>query len=161
MSPPASPTSSPLWTSPPNCDPYDGLATPISRASSFLVSPATDGTVTTPPPSSRGSYSPRRRRHSCVAPNTKEFQTLATIFGWVTDTSANYPWSIRSEEEERDHEEEGGRGSSIESVIMEGTLRYLPGSQSTVCASDDDSDLDDCFRQSSSSASWCASRESR
>ncbi|KAK3844602.1 MAG: hypothetical protein J3R72DRAFT_72775 [Linnemannia gamsii] len=159
VSPPASPTSSSPWTSPPSRDPYDGLATPMSRASSLLVSPAMDGTVTTPPPSSRVSYTPRRRHHSCVAPNTKEFQTLATIFGWVTDASAVHTWPVGSDEEEDDEEQRGT--ASIESV-MDSLPQYAPRSdQTAACASDDDSDLDDCFRQSSSSASWCTSRESR
>ncbi|KAG0265346.1 hypothetical protein BGZ95_003348 [Linnemannia exigua] len=159
VSPPASPISSSPWTSPPSRDPYDGLTTPMSRTSSLLVSPAMDGTVTTPPPSSRVSYTPRRRHHSCVAPNTKEFQTLATIFGWVTDASAAHTWPVRSEEEEE--EEEQRRKASIESV-MDSSPQYVPRrDQTTACASDDDSDLDDCFRQSSLSASWCTSRESR
>ncbi|KAF9128363.1 hypothetical protein BGW39_005143 [Mortierella sp. 14UC] len=108
--------------------------------------------------------SSRRRHHSCVAPNAKDFQTLATIFGWVTDTSAAHIWPVRSDEEEEkeEEEEEEGQGQASIRSILDSSPQYLArNGQTTTCACDDDSDLEDCLRQSSSSASWCTSRESR
>lgn len=69
-----------------------GSRTPSQRTLGLDVLPAIDGTLTTPPPRSNGIYAGRRRHNSCVAPNTKEFHTLATIFGWVT-VSAEDAWS--------------------------------------------------------------------
>jgi len=68
------------------------LGTPISLKGNLEASPTNDGALTTPPPSSQLSHPPRRRHHSCVTPNTKEFHTLATIFGWVT-MSGPSSWS--------------------------------------------------------------------
>ncbi|KAF9933085.1 hypothetical protein FBU30_006586 [Linnemannia zychae] len=159
VSSPSSPTISSPWTTPSSCDPCDGLATPMSRASSMLISPALDGTVTTPPPSSRVSCSPRRRHHSCVAPNTKEFKTLATIFGWVTDASANYShWPARLE----DQEQELGQ-QSMKSILDRdiSSSRYFPNTQGANCTSDDDSDLDDCHHHTCPVTNCCVQRESR
>jgi len=69
-----------------------GSRTSSQRTVGLDVLPAIDGTITTPPPRSKSIYAGRRRHNSCVAPNTKEFHTLATIFGWVT-VSAEDAWS--------------------------------------------------------------------
>lgn len=77
---------------------------PISLEGNPLVPPAVGGTLATSTPSPRPSHVPRRRRHSCVAPNTKEFHTLATIFGWVTLSCPNI-WSDRSHSQHKDAHE--------------------------------------------------------
>ncbi|KAF9333217.1 hypothetical protein BG006_003890 [Podila minutissima] len=88
---------SPLET--PSCSPKSPSSSSSSSSSQKeleAISPAGDGTVTTPPPSVRSSMSaPRRRHNSCVAPNTREFHTLATIFGWVTSSSTSGTWPKR------------------------------------------------------------------
>ncbi|KAF9184919.1 hypothetical protein BGZ51_003042 [Haplosporangium sp. Z 767] len=84
--PTCSPRSIPLSTK------SIGPATPKTRVGSMLISSPDHGIAINPPLSAPTSSAPRRRRHSCVAPNTKEFHTLATIFGWVTVPTSNL-WS--------------------------------------------------------------------
>ncbi|KAF9385481.1 hypothetical protein CPC16_007969 [Podila verticillata] len=108
------------------------------------ISPAGDGTVTTPPPSSRSSMStPRRRHNSCVAPNTREFHTLATIFGWVTSSSTSGTWPKRP-----------GRQSSISGLSGNHSERT-----SSKGDSDDDSDHDSYPRYGL--RKWNSTREHR
>ncbi|KAF8983771.1 hypothetical protein BGZ46_009564 [Entomortierella lignicola] len=63
----------------------------ISPMTPKVISPANERVITSPSPYSKIPDTSRRRRHSCVEPNTKEFHTLATIFGWVT-MSAQDAW---------------------------------------------------------------------
>ncbi|KAI8603603.1 hypothetical protein EDD21DRAFT_24583 [Dissophora ornata] len=115
---------------------------------SALVSHANNGTVITPPPPSRCRHSPRRRHHSCVAPNTKEFRTLATIFGWVTTSPS--AWTKESC---------GQRTEKVEAQT-ESPLQYYPVKHPAVFETDDDSDLDSNFPHGAM-MEWGASFESR
>ncbi|KAG0226135.1 Guanine nucleotide exchange factor lte1 [Mortierella sp. GBA43] len=103
------------------------LGSPMSFESDLQASPAMDRPLTTPPPSSRLSHTPRRRHHSCVAPNTKEFHTLATIFGWVTLSG----WS--------DPCHDLHKGADEPDIC---SSQYFSDSQPIACESDDDTDLD-------------------
>ncbi|KAI7832610.1 hypothetical protein BC939DRAFT_2003 [Gamsiella multidivaricata] len=125
------------------------LNTQWTPKNSLLVSPANDGTITTPPPSARVPFMPRRRRHSCVAPNTKEFRALATIFGWVTVSSSN-SWLKGSD----------GQKLQAAEFMIEGTLQRCTGIHPASCESDNGLDMGEAFRPRSMMAS-CAPRESR
>ncbi|KAG0334827.1 hypothetical protein BG000_008023 [Podila horticola] len=137
---------SPLET--PSCSPKSPSSSSSSSSSQKeleAISPAGDGTVTTPPPSTRSSMSaPRRRHNSCVAPNTREFHTLATIFGWVTSSSTSGSWPKRP-----------GRQSSIGGVSGNQSESHT----SSKGDSDDDSDHDSYPRYGL--RKWNSTREPR
>ncbi|KAG0056020.1 hypothetical protein BGZ83_006633 [Gryganskiella cystojenkinii] len=103
-----------------------------------------DGTIITPPPlRSRSNYGVRRRHNSCVAPNTKEFHTLATIFGWVTVT-ADDTWPTNP-----------GRTATDQAL----DAQYEGGSH-LAAESGDESDMDDTTSQCETHMNWTSSQSS-
>ncbi|GJJ74854.1 hypothetical protein EMPS_07212 [Entomortierella parvispora] len=99
--------------------------------------------ITTPTPRSKNIHAGRRRHNSYVAPNTKEFNTLSTIFGWVT-VSAEEAWSRA-----RDH---NTSDPSLDSQVDHS--RRIPSYESG-----DDSDTDD-FSPFGAISSWSNSQTS-
>ncbi|KAF9289215.1 hypothetical protein BGZ68_009814 [Mortierella alpina] len=80
-------------------------------------------------------HSRRRRRHSCVAPNTEEFHRLATMFGWVTMSTPD-SWHKRVGRHNRDLTTSRVDGA-------ESPPQYHSITQAVACDSEDDSDQDE------------------
>ncbi|KAF9398295.1 hypothetical protein BGX21_007975 [Mortierella sp. AD011] len=97
----------------------------------ILPANANDGVTTTAPPQPRIAYLSRRRRHSGVEPNTKEFHTLAAIFGWVA-MSAQDAWPKIL----------GKQLDEITEIKAVPLTQRCGGVHPAVCESDDNSDFD-------------------
>ncbi|KAG0261149.1 hypothetical protein BG011_001313 [Mortierella polycephala] len=123
-------------------------ATPKTRVRSMLISSSGYGVTISQPSSARTSCAPRRRRHSCVAPNTKEFHTLAIIFGWVTAPTSNM-WSKRWSRQTSD----------TSSSRRNNPSPYSNENPIATYESDGESDHESCFPQGSM-ADWDASCDS-
>ncbi|KAF9100866.1 hypothetical protein BGX27_000220 [Mortierella sp. AM989] len=67
------------------------LGSPKALEAEVFIPPANEELINASSRQPHISYMSKRRRHSCVEPNTKEFQALAAIFGWVT-MSAQDAW---------------------------------------------------------------------
>ncbi|KAF9361805.1 Guanine nucleotide exchange factor lte1 [Mortierella sp. AD094] len=119
------------------------------NCSRMAIPPANDGVITTPLPQPRIAHLSRRRRHSCVEPNTKEFHTLATIFGWVTMSAQDaWPKILGKQLDET---------TEIKAVLP---TQRCGDVHPAVCESDDNSDFDGSFRYGEM-MEWSLSRESR
>lgn len=127
-----------------------GLATPMTRGRSMQLSPTLTRSRKTPPLSSPQPL--RRRRHSCVAPNTEEFHRLATMFGWVTMSTPD-SWHKRVGRHNRDLTTSRVDGA-------ESPPQYHSITQAVACDSEDDSDQDE-YPLRRTFTEWDVSHESR
>ncbi|CAO3565863.1 unnamed protein product [Mortierella alpina] len=128
-----------------------GHATPMMRGRSMQLSPTLSRGTKTPPLRPRSPQPIRRRRHSCVAPNTEEFHRLAAMFGWVTMSTTD-SWHKRTGRHRRDLTTSRLDGS-------DSPPQYSSATQAVACDSEDDSDHDE-YPQRRTFTEWDVSHES-
>ncbi|KAF9990525.1 Guanine nucleotide exchange factor lte1 [Mortierella antarctica] len=128
-----------------------GRATPMTRGHSMQLSPTLSRGTKTPPLPLRSPQPLRRRRHSCVTPNTEEFHRLATMFGWVTMSTPD-SWHKRTGRDRRD----------LTTSRLDGAdspPQYSSVTQAVACDSEDDWDEDE-FPQRRMFTEWDVSHDS-